>query len=889
MCGRVIQAVLLSSLLSFFTDSISADCNLTPRSVDNFRQTAFDVAVEGESHVWVATGFGVQLHDSSGLLLDSIAVPGETRVVTLRPDGTAYVGSGSRIYVLRRNGDALSIVGNVDAQAVVNDIVVTSHLFAATANGIRHYNLSDPTAPVLSNAALTTSRPSVSSLALENNLLYAADGDISIELFSLSVPSLPQRTGKIDASSGIAAVHTANGLLYASDNFGRTTEIFAGGTRLAIVPIGSNAFAGSGGELHLVAGTDRTLRAVDFGSLNSISRRAEWQLPATDGSRNGILAVARSASRAFIAAGDLGLTILDTRSMFPPHPLVAYFDGAMNGVRASGDRAWFSSPSGRISERRVSPSGIALAEERNWLAGENTVVRDQRDSRLVTSTGASITVWNTTGQLQFSVTFALPVSAAVLRENDVVALLSNGTLWAASSSTPQQIASSPVRFLTRSGAGIVTGEIVTASGATVVRYYANGDFATTSSQSTIPGIAVGSIAFEGTRAALFTFNGVSVVDLVSGAIRTIPGSNQILPRQLLLSGGDLLLLDRRALLVYDDALAYAHSYALPGDAAAVAANGDIAFIATTEGSVALSWRVVPPVTSSPFASAYYSKFAAAGDSIYLFDANGVDVFEHRANRSPRFRTSLRPGGIIDLAATPDTLVTVSANLTLTSYSPEGARLAERQLVEGLDATVLATHAAGNAVWLSISSGCASGGCNLRTLVIDPVTLATTSTIPAVVDDVSLTGSRAFALTSQPSEMRVFDITDPLHPSSIATRERSAAARSIAAEGSSVYVLSTAVEVYNAATLAPTGTRTVAGSATQQQRLRIQNGCAIITGRTSTMDRYTVPSFAAAGSTELSSRAQTFAFEGNDLFILTDHALEWWSPQAVQAPGRRRAF
>lgn len=377
MCGRVIQAVLLFSLLSpFFTGSAAADCNLTPRSVDNFRQTAFDVAVEGQSHVWVATGFGIQLHDANGILLDSIAVPGETRVITLRPDGTAYAGSGSRVYVLRRNGNTLSIVGTVDAQEAVNDLVVTTHLFAATANGIRHYNLSDPAAPVLSNATLITSRPSVSSLAVENSLLYAADGDSTIEMFSLSVPSIPQRTGAIEAASGIAAVHAMNGLLYASDNFGRSTEIFSGSTRIATVPVGTNAFAGSSGELHLVAGTDRTLRAIDFSSLDLISRRSEWQLPPTDGTRNGILAIARSASKAFIAAGDLGLTILDTSSMFPPYPLVAYFDGAMNGVRASGDRVWFSSPSGRISERRVVSSGIALAEERNWLAGASTVVRD---------------------------------------------------------------------------------------------------------------------------------------------------------------------------------------------------------------------------------------------------------------------------------------------------------------------------------------------------------------------------------------------------------------------------------------------------------------------------------------------------------------------------------
>src|SRR5215212_11791908 len=102
MCGRAISVFLV--LLSTTLPALS-DCSWTPRYSGAFRTTAFDVAVDGEGYVWLATGYGVQLLEPVAgrgyAIAGSIALPGSTRVLAL--NGTlAYAGSGSRIYVVRR-------------------------------------------------------------------------------------------------------------------------------------------------------------------------------------------------------------------------------------------------------------------------------------------------------------------------------------------------------------------------------------------------------------------------------------------------------------------------------------------------------------------------------------------------------------------------------------------------------------------------------------------------------------------------------------------------------------------------------------------------------------------------------------------------------------------
>src|SRR5687768_4308386 len=223
MCGRVILLLLL--VVSFASPALPS-CNWVSRYSGQFRSTAFDVAVDGDGFVWVATGYSVQLLEpvAGGVprFADSVAIAGSTRVLAISGN-LAYAGSGTRVYVLRRNGRALEIVRSVDAGAAVNDIVVvSSYLFVATTNGLAHFDLFDREHPNRTTVALITTAPNVRSLAVTGSTLYAADGDVTVEIFSLASPALPQKTGTLESLNSSVSVHTLPGnILFVSDSLGQ--------------------------------------------------------------------------------------------------------------------------------------------------------------------------------------------------------------------------------------------------------------------------------------------------------------------------------------------------------------------------------------------------------------------------------------------------------------------------------------------------------------------------------------------------------------------------------------------------------------------------------------------------------------------------------------------
>src|SRR5688572_23771250 len=104
MRGRVAAVLLLLSLVSF--DS-SGQCGFASRYSGQFRSTVYDVAVDG-NYLWTATGYGVQLLQATSggpELVDAIALPGPTRNIAIAAaQNIAYAGSGSHLFVLRRNG-----------------------------------------------------------------------------------------------------------------------------------------------------------------------------------------------------------------------------------------------------------------------------------------------------------------------------------------------------------------------------------------------------------------------------------------------------------------------------------------------------------------------------------------------------------------------------------------------------------------------------------------------------------------------------------------------------------------------------------------------------------------------------------------------------------------
>jgi len=886
MCGRVI-AVLLS-LLSLSFDAFS-QCSWTPRFSGQFRTTALDVSVDGP-FVWLATGYGIQLFEQGGIV-DSIAIPESTRVVRADGTGIAYVGSGSKIYVVRRDGRALSIVRSVQASGVVNDIEISSYLFVATSNGIDHFDRIDPLSPVKTSAFLATSAPNVTSLVIHNNTLYAADGDNTLETFTIAIPSLPQNTGSIETVRATAVHTTAEGLVLASDAFGLNTDLFSGTTRLMRMPFGATSFAASP-QGHFVAGPDRTLHAIDISIPTRVAELYEHRLAPTGGTDNVIHDIERSGNTLYVAAGDIGLVVYDVSSIARPFPLANYTSGATNAVRVAGDKAWFSDATGKITEQKIVASGLSLSDERNWSAGAGSIVRDVRDNNLLTTSGATATIWSLSTNPPASaapITFADAITAAAIRGGGMVALLANGTVWTTTTTslTPTQLNVPAIALLARSGSAIALAEVNETTRKTILHYYANGDLAAEPRRFTIDGAVVGSIALDANRAALFTFTGINVIDLASGNVTVIPDSNKIIPQQLALLGGDLLALDTTRLIVYDDARTLVRTHRLPADAVAIDGASTTAVLATVEGTAAMSFLAALPEAVIPYASTFYTKIAATDTRAFLFGSNGIDGFATSIGDTPRFLAKIAAGGVIDLAATSNKLFTLSGNGTVTAYSTAGAALAQITLNEGEDAQPLNLFGAGNAVWVSLSKGCSSGACEKKTLVLDPSTLAVTATLTGGIDDLFATSTRAYALADLPDEARVFDISDPLHPSQLASAARPASARSIAAGSGQVYILGDKVYRFTES-LTANGESLTAAAPNDATRIRVSGECAIITGRGDSAEIYSLPAFASAPSSESPSAIRSFAVQPGRLLFLTGHSLELWSTTPAPSPAKRRS-
>ncbi|HEX8253965.1 MAG TPA: hypothetical protein VF846_12530, partial [Thermoanaerobaculia bacterium] len=761
MCGRV-KAVLFLLLLS---SSLSADCNWTPRTSAQFRTTALDLSIDG-NFVWLATGYGVQLLEGARVV-DALALPGNTRVIHADGNGFAYVGSGARIYVLQRNGREITLVRSVAASAVVNDIaIVSSYLFAATATGIDHFNLFDPANPQKSNIVLTTSAPNVTSLAATNTTLYAADGDATVEMFGISTPSLPQQIGSLEAMPRASAVHAGgDGFIYVSDRFGQSTDVFSGTARIASLPIGANSFASSPARAHFVAGPDRTIRALDFTSTDRRIELFEAQFAPTDGTDNVIHAMARSGNTIYVAAGDIGLVTIDAAAIAKPYPLAGYVSGATSSVATDGNKAWLGDAAGKITEYTIDPNGIALTAVRNWNDAAGSTLRDVRNNGLLTTNGSIATLWalvSATPTVAGSVTFADAIVDAVAADAYLVALLANGDVYTTTSlQQPAKVNVPRMSLLARAGSAIVMAEVREDDGKTVLHYWPTGDLATESRKFTIDGAAFGNIALDATRAAVVTFTGINVIDLQSGAVRTIASS---IPRQLAFAGSDLLVLDARSVLVYNDARTLVRRQTLPADAVALDVSGTVAVLATNEGVAAVSRTTAVPHAVARFANHYYSKVVTGGDHVYLFGKEGVDVFTAASSSPLRYVTGIRTAGTIDVAATETHLYTLSGNGTVSAWSPFGALLGQRDIETSEDSQPLSIATARGAVWVSLVTGCATGQCARKTVIVDPSTLLVTATMTGALRDLAVSGTRGYALFDHPNEMRVLDLTSPLQPS-----------------------------------------------------------------------------------------------------------------------------
>ncbi len=203
-----------------------------------------------------------------------------------------------------------------------------------------------------STFATTTSN--VTSLAVSGSLLYATDGDNTVDIFNITVPLLPQKTGQLTSLPRSTSVHTTATRIYVSD--GQNSDIFIGSgptaTKVATVPYGTAALATLTGDVVFAAGSDRRIHAIDW-----TNAAAPVEIFATDvlpngGTINRAAAMAVSGNTLLVAAGDAGLQSWDVHAFTAPFPIRSYATGSTGSV--SG-RAESSTRRARRVASRSSP------------------------------------------------------------------------------------------------------------------------------------------------------------------------------------------------------------------------------------------------------------------------------------------------------------------------------------------------------------------------------------------------------------------------------------------------------------------------------------------------------------------------------------------------------
>ncbi|MDQ6801447.1 MAG: hypothetical protein M3041_11470 [Acidobacteriota bacterium] len=873
-------------------------CNIGPGFSDQFRSSILDLAVDGND-LWAATSYGVSLYDRSvdpPRLVASIPVAGTTRLIRLG-NGLAYVGSGNTIAVIRKSGRSLQLIGAIDAGAPINDIVFTTlALYVATRNGIAQYDLFDPSAPRLASTVFQTSQTAVTSLALIASTLYAADGDQSVEVFSIGPPV--QRIGSFSNASNATAVHAQNGKLYVSSPI--LTNVFIGTgaamNSVGSVPFSTTSVAPIANDALFVSSTDRTLRAIDFAIPGTPIDLFRDETPASNGTINRVSAVVTAGSRLYAAAGDAGIVDYDISNFSSPFPMRGYVFPNASSVVSVGLNFYVGRTNG------IAEFAQSLVPKRSWDGSRRDVVQDGDGAQnfLLSSSGTSMTLWSLTSTIPQPVaataTFRAPIANAILIGTTGFAVLTDRTLWSAdyaqAQPVPQQIITPGINpsSIARSGNSIALADI-RSDATTLVAYYATPDFSAAPKTASVAGLATSGVALQNATAAVQTFRGISLIDFNSQIVGVLPQSNTDVARQLMFSGSTLLELTDSSVRFWNTLTQKATAeLTLPAPPIAmhIAPQSTVADVVTSSGvvTIALDRTLrMPAKFEAANGNAFYKKVVATSGHIYLFDGRNIDIFSDGLH----YIGSVRTGGIVDFAASDTGLFTITGNLTVNSYTPDGIARSTAIIAES-DAQASSINSVNGAVWASIVRGCTSSACEKKTIVFDPrTTLNQTVTFAGGVIDVAVSGSRAYAITDLPADIRVIDVSDPFHPATIVSHASEGSPLSIAYSNGTIYVLGNTLAAYNETNLAKItdllGPYTSDGSVTYaDQHVRVSGFCGIVTGRTFGPVVLSLMQ-GLATSFPSPSPARSVAVRNGVFYILTDHSLEIWNG-SLPRPARR---
>jgi len=241
-------------------------------------------------------------------------------------------------------------------------------------------------------ASLPTSSPNVTSLSLGGSTLYAADGDNTVEAFSVSIPSLPQPIAAINTLLRARSVEAVDGRIYLSD--GLRTDVAISGTTASTLNFGATSLASMANNTVFAAGNDRHLRAVDLALAAAPVELYGAEIAPNGGTINRFSSLVLAGSRLYAAAGDAGLLAFDVGRFTPPYPVRAYSGGGTSSVQIVEGRAFVSRAAGGLGDFTIGSTG-QLTTGRQWDTAQYRV-QDGATGFLLTSSGQTITFWTLT-------------------------------------------------------------------------------------------------------------------------------------------------------------------------------------------------------------------------------------------------------------------------------------------------------------------------------------------------------------------------------------------------------------------------------------------------------------------------------------------------------------
>lgn len=866
-----------------------------------------DVGVDGND-LWVTTSYGVALYDRSTTPPQGVvgmALPGTTSAIRVLGD-VAYVGSGSRLYLIRK-GNPLQVISSIDVGGTVNDLLeVPPYVFVAATNGITNVDLIDPARPAIAGR-LSTTAGGAFSLARRTNTLYAADGDQTVELYTIQIPSVPQKIGTVNALPRSTSVQVSGSVLFVSD--GQQSQLFAvDGSQAVPVStwssIPTSSFFSPATSIALVSGVDRRIRAIDFTQLDQPVILWQSELAPSGGNLNRIQGIAGTAASAYFAGGDIGLATADLANFRAPHPVRLHPGSTASSLGAAGATIVVAEGTKLARYRRDSGRLDALAPLDD---GRASIVHDNDAARILGSSGSALTLWDAaTGSVVSSASLRSAVVSAVLQGNAAFVVLLDKSFWridlTTAAATATEIVAMPAHSVARSGNAIATAQIDQDSGRTILRYWSDSNTANAPVTLNVDGGATSGVALSGSKAIVVPFRGVTIADFSNGSIKVVP---ETAPGTDLVASGDSVYFLTRSVIqqISVAAASVQRSWSLPAEGTALAMIDDSTIgVASDQGVIFLNVATTssqPLLATVETTNSYEKKIVAGGDRISLFDGRSVDNFVATAmTHAPRYQFTLPlDSTAADVAADDARIYTLSANGRVSAY--EATRpLASFQIDEGADVVAHRIFFIAGALHVTFTRGCSAGACEKKTIVLDPRNgLQQTASYSGALLDAVDSGTIAFIVTELPAEIRQLDIRDPWHP---------AAVKSVAAEGNpvsiaysdaqrSVYTLGAKLYAYDSASLAKRGELLQpwvvdpSGRITYlDQRVRISGSCGVIAGREFDPLFFDITGpLAWGGPTRLPSPAAVRGVGRLDgaWYFLSDYSLEAWSEGAQPERGR----